>query len=206
MATANTFDIGKCGNDHDLMIYCSNCNCFFCGKCSTLAHSLKGAFKDHDVELIQNFLKIETRKGDLLIEELKRLSESAEATAIAKEEAVNDLSEILKDFIAQVNQNLSINQIIHDAQSLRKLYRESVSLIESDFDKNLDVKPINSIDALYSQLTKNALCQKQLDKIAGAMHDASGEHALKMNVFEAITKVLISLTGQEYFEGFRIHF
>lgn len=191
--------LGICGSDHKLSFYCSSCKRLFCGECSTITHSRKGALKDHDVELIEYSLTLEEHKKKHLTEELKQLSDGVEATAnkqdsISKEELSNALSE----FIAQVEQFLICDD---NTQSLHRLYRESVGLLQQNaFPHGSDDATCNTAIAIGCLIKTNAVLSVQLKKISNAMENQAERQ--KPNVIEAIYKAAIALKERANRQGF----
>lgn len=195
-------DFEICGSGHNLLFYCLNCNRLYCGECSTLTHSRKGALKDHDVEPLGDCLTLEEQKEKRLIEELKQLSDAAEAAAIKKKAIEDELSQTLSKFIAQVERFLMDSQTTPDAQSLHQHSRDIAALLQHDaypVIRRSDDATIDPVGALRSQLTRNAVLTKQLEKIRNVMLNAAEAQA--PNVIEAIYKSVIALKGQESLQG-----
>ena len=188
----STLSAEICGDGHKLRFFCSNCNRFFCGECSTITHSRKGGLKDHDVEPIEERLTIEAQNGEHLIKVFTELSDNAEATAIAKN-AINEKSrETLTEFLTHVEQLLMTSQITRDVQFLHGVRRDYISLLQREtsamrqFDSKMD-----PFGALVSRLTMNKHLDEQIERVRKSLENAGG--ALEVNVVEAIYKAAVAL-------------
>ena len=181
-----------CGDGHKLRFFCSNCNRFFCGECSTITHSRKGGLEDHEVESIEERLTIETQKGEHLIKVFTELSDNAEATAIAKNAINEKSSETLSEFLTHVEQLLKTSQISRDVQFLHCIRRDYIFILQREtsamrqFDSKMD-----PFGALVSRLTMNKYLDEQIERVRKSLENAGG--ALEVNVVEAIYKAAVAL-------------
>ena len=190
MATASV-----CNDAHDLRFFCSNCNRFFCGECSTITHSRKGGLKDHDVEPIEERLTSEEQKGEHLIEVFTQLSDNAEAAANAKD-AINEKScEMLSGFAAHVEQLTMCSQIKWDAQFLRGLRRYNISFLQRETSLINRTNPESDpVGALASRLLMNGRLEEQIERMKKAIENAEESRELNsVEVSEAIYQAAVAL-------------
>ena len=191
-----------CGDGHNLRIYCSTCNRLYCGDCCTDIHFLKEGFKDHDVKPIKNCLTIEAQKQEHLIEELKQLSENAEAAALQKDSIAEESRESLSRFIAEIERLLMSAQQTRDTQCLHRLGRECTALLQQAVSVRRNVDPeARPKEALVSLLSLNSTLEKQRDNIRKSLENAAAAGGQESNFVEAVYRAVIALKGQESLEG-----
>ena len=168
---------------------------------ATDIHILKEGSKDHDVKPIKNCLTIEGQRKEQLIEELKQLSENAEAAALQKDSIAEESRESLSGFIAEIERLLMSDQQTHDAHCLR-LRRECTALLQQVVSERRSVNPeAPPEDSLVSVLSTNSTLEKQRDNIRKSLENAAAAGGQESNFVEAIYRAVIALKGQESLEG-----
>ena len=189
-----------CGDGHKLRYFCSNCNRFFCGECSTDIHSRKGGLKDHDVEPIEDCLTIEAQKGEHLIEVFTQLSDNAEAAAVVKDAIDEKSLETLSEFVSHVEQLIMSSRSTRDAQFLHGIRRDYIFFLQQETSamKQFDPK-IDPVRALVSRLTMNKHLEEQIERVRKSVENAGGP--LEVNVVEAIYKAAVALKQRNTHES-----
>ena len=191
MASAESVE--KCGNEHKVSFFCSNCNRLFCGDCCSRTH--KGVLKGHDWEEIGERLTVEEQLENQLVNEINQLSESAEAAAIAKDAIDEELRETLSGFVAQVERLVMCAQIIRDAKALHQLRSDCIALLQRDASARMFLDPkTDPVGALQSRLSMNARLEKQREDIRKVLENAAVIR--ETNVVEAIHRAAVALNAK----------
>lgn len=137
---------------------------------------------------------------DSLIEELKQLSDSADAAALTKDANFEESRDILTEFLSSVERLLMTAQTARDSQCLHRLRRDCIDILQRATLTQRGIDPeTDQVDAFVSRRALSSCLKKQVEQSKQALDNAAG--GPEFDLIEAIYETTIALRGREHLEG-----